>query len=429
MAEIWKHNLSYRLLRPVVDICVYRSFRRVSIVGRENIPKDGSLLIAPNHCNALMDALDILLLFRGPVMFGSRADIFKSPAAAAVLRWLKIIPIPRERDGMDALKSGMGSVHEASEILSHGYPFCLYSEGTHRTKHSLLRIRKGIFRVALEAVRNTEGPVYILPVGLEYGDYYRYRGTLLMNVGRAMEVRAILSEHPDAGEAEIYRLLSEELRRRLSSLIICLKDDERYEDNWTLVRFLLAGYQGSLAGRLKAAQGLVSGVEEASERFPREMKALVYKTTELSNLRRRRKVSYLSFGRGRSAWRIFGGLLQWLIALPYFLWSALVSLPVWLTAEIISSRLADRAFKNSIRCCVRLVGMPLMNLIWVVLAFCFLPAVPALAAVLLSLPSCSVFYDFSDLTRIVFSDIVYALHPEMERLHKEILRRYKVISM
>ena len=283
--------------------------------------------------------------------------------------------------------------------------------------------------MAMEAVHNTDGPVYILPVGLEYGDYYRYRGTLLMNVGKSLEVRSFLAGMPDAGEAAAYRALADELRRRLSELIICLRDDSAYEDNWTLVRFLMAGRRGSLPERLDMTQRLVAGVEEAADRFPKEMKALIYKSTELSNLRRRCGVSYLSLGRGRSARRIFGRLLQWLAGLPYFLWSALVSLPVWLTAEIISSRLSDRAFINSVRCCVRLVGMPLMNIVWIALAFSFLPALPALAAVLLSLPSCSVFYDFCDLTRLLLSDISCALHPQIERLHMEILRRYKVISL
>ena len=38
------------------------SYRRLRILGLENIPTEGAVIFAPNHCNALCDALAVVAL-------------------------------------------------------------------------------------------------------------------------------------------------------------------------------------------------------------------------------------------------------------------------------------------------------------------------------------------------------------------------------
>ena len=38
------------------------AYSEISIVGKENIPTDGAVIFAPNHTNALMDALSVLII-------------------------------------------------------------------------------------------------------------------------------------------------------------------------------------------------------------------------------------------------------------------------------------------------------------------------------------------------------------------------------
>ena len=47
------------------------------MLGRENINPDDHLIFAPNHQNALMDALAVLFTTKGQPVFLARADIFK----------------------------------------------------------------------------------------------------------------------------------------------------------------------------------------------------------------------------------------------------------------------------------------------------------------------------------------------------------------
>ena len=176
--KIYDRNLGYSLLRPIVDWCTKRSYRKLEVRGEENLPADGAILLAPNHCNTLMDALVMLQAHKGPTVFGARADMFKRPLIARIMFFLRILPMVRQRDGLRNVLKNHESFDTIVETLEHGVRFCMYPEGRHRAARSLLPLGKGIIRAAVAANNRfgSERPVYIVPVGIEYGDYFRYSG-------------------------------------------------------------------------------------------------------------------------------------------------------------------------------------------------------------------------------------------------------------
>lgn len=103
--KIQDNDHLYNLLRYYVDFALRLSYRNVRYVGRDKIPQDGAIIYAPNHTNALMDALVLLAMDRRPKVFVARADIFRNPKIAKILTWLKIMPIMRIRDGYEDRKS------------------------------------------------------------------------------------------------------------------------------------------------------------------------------------------------------------------------------------------------------------------------------------------------------------------------------------
>ena len=215
MSKIQDKDWLYSFLRPYVDWMFRRSYRSFRYIGRENIPADGAVIYAPNHANALCDAMAILGIDRKQKVFVARADIFHDPKKAKILNWLKIMPISRVRDGLD------------------GVPFCILPEGTHRPKHSLLPLSKGIFRIALQAdeTLGADKPVYIVPVGLEYGDYFHLWDSLTVNIGKPINVTAFAKAHADLDYPQMLMALREELTKRMRELILWVPDDEHYEEH------------------------------------------------------------------------------------------------------------------------------------------------------------------------------------------------------
>lgn len=222
MGKIWEKNRGYSFWRPYVDWCTNASYSSLTVRGKENIPTDGAVIYAPNHCNTLMDALVVLQADRGPSTYGARADLFRKPMMASALRWFRILPLARARDGRQAVESNEETFDEVVDCLDHNTPFCMFSEGTHRTKHSLLPIKKGIWRVATKAAAKLDKPVYVVPVGIDYDDYFQYMKSARVSFGKPIRVYA------DTDQKELLQTIHDSI----ASLITYFPDDENYDRNW-----------------------------------------------------------------------------------------------------------------------------------------------------------------------------------------------------
>ena len=221
MAKIWEPCRGYTRCRRYTDLITRSCFRSIRIEGLERIPADGAVLLAPNHCATLMDPMLQLLLRpdREPVAFGARSDIFAKPRTARILRWLRIVPLARERNGLAEVAKNFEVFEEIVDCLDHDVPFCMYAEGTHRAERGMLPVKKGLFRVAKMASEQLGKPVYIYPIGTCYEYFFRGQGRVRMRVGEPMEIEAEFAKRADKPEAEIYRELCEELRERVIALI------------------------------------------------------------------------------------------------------------------------------------------------------------------------------------------------------------------
>ena len=233
MSKIQDKDRLYLFLRPYVDWLFRRSYREFHYIGKENIPTDGAIIFAPNHTNALCDAMCILGIDRRQKVFVARADIFKDPKRARILTWLKIMPINRVRDGLDEVRHNDETINKAVDTLRDGVPFCILPEGTHRPMHSLLPLNKGIFRIALQANETfgAEKPIYIVPVGLEYGDYYHLWDSVTVNIGKPINVTNFCRQHAELTYPQQMMALREELTLRIRELILWVPDDEHYDEN------------------------------------------------------------------------------------------------------------------------------------------------------------------------------------------------------
>ena len=77
MGKIQDKDGLYLFLRPYVDWLFRRSYRSFRYIGKENIPADGAVIYAPNHANALCDAMCVLGIDHQQKVFVARADIFR----------------------------------------------------------------------------------------------------------------------------------------------------------------------------------------------------------------------------------------------------------------------------------------------------------------------------------------------------------------
>jgi len=229
--NIEKYSAGYALLKFTAGFWHNNVFyRKVIVLGRENINPDHHLIFAPNHQNALMDALAVLFTQKGHLVFLARADIFKRKTIAAILYFLKILPVYRIRDGFSSLKGNDEIFTKTIDVLKNKNGLVILPEGDHAGFRRLRQLKKGICRVAFQSDEATgfNLNIKIIPVGLEFSNYSRVRQVLTVVYGKPIEVSqfyGLYKVSPEKALNELRARLSNEMKRNM----VHIESEEDYE--------------------------------------------------------------------------------------------------------------------------------------------------------------------------------------------------------
>ena len=402
MGKIQDKDRLYNLLVPYVNRMFRLAYRKVQYKDIDKIPTDGAVILAPNHANTLMDALAVLSLDDRPKVFVARADIFKNATAAKILHFLKILPINRIRDGVEALSENDAIMAQCIDTLSDGVPFCILPEGRHRPMHSLLPLKKGIARIAFGAwdLLKDKMPVYIVPVGLEYEDYYDFRSRLLIEAGRPIKLQDFVAEHPGCTEAELYRQLLLELSARMKETILYLPDDERYEGLWEAVNRMDPKEYSNLYERRRALQNLA---DRLAEKHPRMLERM----QKRAERRKARGIHIRSAARKRPGWRLALRILWLLVTAPFVAVLSIPILPGLILNAWLKGKFKDKTFINSVRFVSCWIINPLILLLICLLLLIWVPWWICLLLFLLSFIAPALVYDWTNGVRYAISDWRY----------------------
>lgn len=416
MGKIQDDNRLYSLCRYFVDHHTRRCFTRIKIVGQENIPTDGAVVFGSNHCNALMDALVLLRTTRQKKVFIARGDIFQNPKTAKILKWLRILPIFRIRDGIGAVRDKNGdTMDQAVDVMRDQVPLYLFPEATHRTMHSLRQLSKGIFHIALDANRQFghEKPVYIVPVGLEYGDYFRFRSTVLVSYGKPINVTEYMKEHEDENEAVIINNLKAMLTERMAELISFVPDDPDYDAIWEMTKIKVGKRPCDLKQQMIKNKEKIAKIVEFRDKEIEKAKSVFEKVREFTKKRREKHISVKAMTKNASFGMTLLKSLLAIIGLPVFVAAAVVTSPIWIVSLLIISGLKDPAFRNTVNMGVEFVLHPLISAIGVTLLFCLAPWEIAVLGTIFLYFSYVFFIDYKEFFRILASDWRWLFYRKM----------------
>jgi 1-acyl-sn-glycerol-3-phosphate acyltransferase len=148
----------YSVLHTVVPP-VAKTVWRPTVVGLENVPRAGPVILASNHVS-FADSLVIPIIVPRKVVFLTKSDYFtgtgfKGTMSRLWFEGLGMLPVDR-----DDSKAAIASLDTALQVLGRGEAFGIYPEGTRSRDGRLYRGRTGVAHLALTA----GAPV--VPVGL-----------------------------------------------------------------------------------------------------------------------------------------------------------------------------------------------------------------------------------------------------------------------
>ncbi len=231
MPNIDDFTFSYNIGKAYIKFCYKRYYRDYTIVGRENIPDNCPVIYAPNHLNAVMDAIAVVSIVKHttPVVFLARSDIFSSALARKILSFIKIMPAFRMVDGIKNLQKNQDTFDKCVEILHRGHCLGIMPEGNQGEQRKLRPIMKGIFRVAFDAQKKWGDlpKVKIIPVGIDLGDHTKARKHIIISIGKPIEISDYAADFEIDG-VKTTNKIREHLRAALSELTLDLATNTHY---------------------------------------------------------------------------------------------------------------------------------------------------------------------------------------------------------
>jgi 1-acyl-sn-glycerol-3-phosphate acyltransferase len=394
------------LYHPLRLLCAFYHrlyYRRFRVTGKENIPSGTPVIFASCHQNALMDALAVLFASGRQTVFLARADIFKKKSMAGLLRFLRILPVYRIRDGYSSLGQNQETFDEVNQVLRQKIPIGIFPEGLHLGMKKLKPLRKGIARMAFQAESESEFKLglQIVPVGLDYSDYYKAGADLLVVFGKPLIVADYANQFQENPAVAINQFM-EDLTAALRRVMIDIQPDEKYEEIRLLAdRIVGAGYSGkksrsNLNTRFILTKQIADKFNEAEKQGASALNAVWNEMTSQINptLTASPGISPKEMTSRFNTPARMPSLLKnapWLLLLtlssPIALYGAILNSVPFFIPEKLTRNINDPHFVSS----VRFVTSFLLFLIWqpmlIMMLFIFLDSIPMILAIAASLPA------------------------------------------
>lgn len=190
------------------------------------MPNRGPVLFVPNHSNALVDPLLIVIALGRRVTVTAKNVLAKNPLLGLLMSGLGVITFHRREDvGKGAEpRQNVRSLQRCSEVLAKGGAICVFPEGVSHSDPKLRPFRTGPARIAIDYLREHAGATgpAIVPVGLLYTEKERFRSEVWLRFGLPLDAASWRDEHPAADAHD----LTDEIRRRVEALVINYETEE-----------------------------------------------------------------------------------------------------------------------------------------------------------------------------------------------------------
>lgn len=175
-----------------------------------------------------MDPVLIAVNLTKPTYYLVRADVFKKPLVAKIFDSINMMPVYRERDGVDTKEANVAVFERCYDILKKNRPIIIFPEGNHGRLKTLRPLKKGFARIAsgAEEKYGSEIDVQIVPVGLNYSDHYNMGADLLVNFGKPIDVDSILTEKDNPRQINELKSV---LEKSMSDAIIDIQAQSYYQ--------------------------------------------------------------------------------------------------------------------------------------------------------------------------------------------------------
>ncbi|GAA0599761.1 lysophospholipid acyltransferase family protein [Virgibacillus siamensis] len=132
----------YKFAKTVVAILLFPLYR-IKVIGKENVPKEGPVIICSNHISNI-DPPVVGITSPRDIYFMAKGELFEKPVLGKLLTKIHAFPVRRGMGDRNALRNGL-------KILRNNETLGLFPEGT-RSKTG--KVGKGLAGAGFFALRS-----------------------------------------------------------------------------------------------------------------------------------------------------------------------------------------------------------------------------------------------------------------------------------
>ena len=321
-----------------------------------------------------MDPLALVMTNPLQTLWLTRADIFKNKIARPILKFMKMVPIYRIRDGKDNLANNEQIFNQVAHVLEQKDSIALFPEAAHSGKRQMLPHKKAIPRIALDAEEKNgfKLGLKIVPVGIYYDHYWNFDRTLLVQYGKTIEVDKYKNQYAENSQNAMLAL-RDEIYDCLKPLTLHIHSGQYYHD-YENIRMVAGqelarkklGNENPVLKLFRSDQELIKKIELLeSDNFPvfedlRTKSAIYIQDLKLSGIEQ----SQLMLAKESSLVKLICWTVHSMITLPFLILGFIFNcVPFYITRKILTRKIKDPAFLSTFTFAAGLIVYPIIYLI------------------------------------------------------------------
>ncbi|HEX8352144.1 MAG TPA: lysophospholipid acyltransferase family protein, partial [Pyrinomonadaceae bacterium] len=391
-----------RVIKVVLHFALRVFFRRIEVVGRGRVPREGACLFVLNHPNGLVDPAFLLCFAPRRVSFLAKSPLFRTPVVGFFVRALDSIPVYRKQDESgDTASRNRETFGRAAALLRRGGTIAICPEGASHSEPYLLPLKSGAARIALGAVSAAGGRVKgegegddspshfplplssldlkVVPAGLYYTAKTTFRSGALLYFGEPIPVEPAEPGPDGEPPREAVRALSGRIAEGMRSLTL---NADRHEALAMVARAerIFSADEGdenegaSLERELRRRRRFVEAYAFHRQHSPARLEELEGRISRYEEELRQagledpRQLSPSTVSEYARVWKLLARVALFLLLLPAALAGAALHYPAYKLAGALAKRLA-REYDDVLSTFKIAAALLLFPLTWGVLAF------------------------------------------------------------
>ena len=213
----------YTIGRALMRVALRVYYKRIIIDGIDNLPKDGAVILASNHPNSFLDSIILGCHMPHRLYYIARSDVFNSPLKQWILGKIQLIPIYRLQEGIENLDKNKDTFKRCHELLGQEAWINIFGEGICIQEKRLRKLKKGTARIALDFVSDSNRPLHIVAVGMNYMEPMKFRKEVVIGLNKPFDAQGILPRFND-NPAQSILAFNNVLAEKLREVVIHIED-------------------------------------------------------------------------------------------------------------------------------------------------------------------------------------------------------------